>query len=224
LLIVVVDPSGRFTGDIGDIRGGLTSSVDLMPMLVTLGNLGSTDWMSSDLAAIYGQRHDMVSMLQSKDAPGRAYVLLATDEIVPNVYNPSMAPTHVLGFRTDNFKLGISTFWTPTADYIVDPLKNNSPQQEEFYDYSFTGGQMELNNSLSDPRLVPTLTTLVNSIIPNELQQPLPGNAADPTTLRGQQVISKARHLAYREILENINPQDSGQPPLSELLGYGGPF
>ena len=83
---------------------------------------------------------------------------------------------------------------------------------------------MELNNSLSDPRLVPTLTTLVNSIIPNELQQPLPWNATDPTTLRGQQVISKARHLAYREITENINPQDSGNPPLSELLGYGGPF
>jgi uncharacterized sulfatase len=212
--LIVVDPSGRFTGDIGDIRGGLTSSVDLLPMLVTLGNLGSTDWMSSDgLSAIYGQRHDMVSMLKSKDAPGRPYVLLATDEVVPNVYNPTRAPTHVLGFRTDEYKFGISAPWLPLTSDI-----DLTQKQLEFYDYSTTRGQMELDNSLSDPRVQPTLTALVTNIIPNELQQTLPG------TLAAEQAVSKARHLAYRAILENFNPQSSGNPPLADILGYGGPF
>jgi uncharacterized sulfatase len=212
--LIVVDPSGRFTGDIGDIRGGLTSSVDLLPMLVTLGNLGSTDWMSSDgLSAIYGQRHDMVSMLKSKDAPGRPYVLLATDEVVPNVYNPTRAPTHVLGFRTDEYKFGISAPWLPLTSDI-----DLTQKQLEFYDYSTTRGQMELDNSLSDPRVQPTLTALVTNIIPHELQQTLPG------TLAAEQAVSKARHLAYRAILENFNPQSSGNPPLADILGYGGPF
>jgi arylsulfatase A-like enzyme len=213
--LIVVDPSGRFTGDIDDIRGGLTSSVDLLPMLVTLGDLGSTDWMSSDdLSAIYGQRHDMVSMLKSKDAPGRPYVLLATDEIVPNVYNFNSAPTHVLGFRTDEYKFGISAPWVPLTSDI-----NLLQKQLEFYDYSTTSGQMELDNTLMDPRVQPTLTSLVNNIIPNELQQPL------PPSLRLQQLESKAAHLVYRAILENIDPQTLGSNGgIRGLLGYGGPF
>jgi arylsulfatase A-like enzyme len=212
--LIVVDPSGRFTGDIDDIRGGLTSSVDLLPMLVTLGDLGSTDWMSSDdLSAIYGQRHDMVSMLKSKDAPGRPYVLLATDEIVPNVYNFNSAPTHVLGFRTDEYKFGISAPWVPLTSDI-----NLLQKQLEFYDYSTTSGQMELDNTLMDPRVQPTLTSLVNNIIPNELQQPL------PPSLRLQQLESKAAHLVYRAILENLDPQTLGaNGGIRGLLGYGGP-
>jgi uncharacterized sulfatase len=213
--LIVVDPSGRFTGDIDDIRGGLTSSVDLLPMLVTLGDLGSTDWMSQDdLSAIYGQRHDMVSMLKSKDAPGRPYVLLTTDEIVPNVYNFNSAPTHVLGFRTDEYKFGISAPWFPTTSNIIV-----NQGQLEFYDYSTTGGQMELVNTPSDPRAQQTLTALVNNIIPNELQQPLPGS------LRLQQLGSKAAHLIYRAILENIDPQTlNANGGIRELLGYGGQF
>ena len=218
--LIVVDPSGRFTGDIDDIRLGMTSSVDLMPMLVTLGNLGSTDWMSGDLAAVYGQRHDMISMLKSKDAPGRPYVLLATDEIVPNVYNFNGAPTHVLGYRTDEYKVGISAPWVPLTSNI-----DTTQIQPEFYDYSTANGQLELDNSLGDPRLQPTLTALETDIIPNELQQPLPGNPLDPTSLRGQQLISKARHLAYRAIVENIDPQTLGSNGgITGLLGYGGPF
>jgi arylsulfatase A-like enzyme len=219
--LIVVDPSGRFTGDIDDIRGGLTSSVDLLPMLVSLGDLGSTDWMSQDdLSAIYGQRHDMISMLKSKDAPGRPYVLLATDEIAPNVYNFNHAPTHVLGFRTDEYKFGISAPWFPaTSDIVVNQ------GQLEFYDYSTTRGQMELDNDFTDPRAQQTLTALVNNIIPNELQQPLPGSLLDPTSLRAQQVDSKVAHLVYRRIIENLNPQDlSANGGITGLLGYGGPF
>jgi len=219
--LIVVDPSGRFTGDIDDIRLGLTSSVDLLTMLVSLGDLGSTDWMSQDdLAAIYGQRHDMISMLKSKDAPGRPYVLHATDEIAPNVFNFNSAPTHVLGFRTDEFKFGISAPWHKlTSDIILNQ------GQLEFYDYSTTRGQLELDNKLTDPRVQPTLTALVTDIIPNELQQPLPGNPLDPTSLRAQQLASKLAHLLYRDILEYMDsPTLAANGGIRGLLGYGGPF
>lgn len=75
--LIVVDPSHRFTGDIQDIRTGLTSSVDLSTLLVSIGNKGTRDWMQGYLADIYGGRLDMVSMLKSAQAPGRRYVLYA---------------------------------------------------------------------------------------------------------------------------------------------------
>jgi hypothetical protein len=84
---------------------------------------------------------------------------------------------------------------------------------------------MELDNSLSDPRVQTTLTALVTNIIPNELKQLLPGSLLDPTSLRAQQAVSKLRHLAYRAILENIDPQTlNANGGIRGLLGYGGPF
>jgi arylsulfatase A-like enzyme len=212
--LIVVDPSERFTGDIDDIRTGLTSSIDLLPMLVGLGDRGSTGWMSGDLSAIYGQRHDMISMLKSKRAPGRSYVLLATDEIAPNIYNFNSAPTHVLGLRTDEYKFGISAPWRPfTSDVIV------KSGEFEFYDYSTTGGQMELENTPGDPRAAQTLASLVSDIIPNQLQQPL------PPSLRLQQFESKVAHLIYRAIVENMDSHTfDANGGIRGILGYGGEF
>jgi arylsulfatase A-like enzyme len=212
--LIVVDPSGRFTGDTDTIRTGLTSSVDLMSLLVSLGDKGSTGWMTGDLSKIYGQRHDMLSMLKSSQAPGRSYVLHATDEIAPNIYNFNSAPTHVLGFRTDEYKFGISAPWrTASSDIIV------SSGELEFYDYSTERGQMELENSPGDPRAQQTLTSLVNDIIPNDLQQPL------PPSLRVQQLESKAAHLAYRAIVENMDSSTlKANGGIRGILGYGGEF
>jgi uncharacterized sulfatase len=35
----------------------------MVPLLVSLGHNGSRDWMTGELAAIYGKRHDIVPML-----------------------------------------------------------------------------------------------------------------------------------------------------------------
>ncbi len=106
--LIVVDHSRRFTGDIDTIRTGLASSVDLSTLLVSIGSNGPRDWMTGDLARIYGRRLDMISMLKSASAPGRPYVLYATDEIAPKFFNYLNAPTHVLGLRTPDAKLGVS--------------------------------------------------------------------------------------------------------------------
>jgi arylsulfatase A-like enzyme len=212
--LIVVDPTERFTGDIDDIRHGLTSSVDLMSMLVSLGDFGTTNWMKGDLKKIYGQRHDMISMLKSSRAPGRSYVLHATDEIAPNIYNYLNAPTHVLALRTDEYKFGISADWRIASSDII-----RSSGQLEFYDYNTERGRMELENNKTDPRARHTLNLLLNDIIPNELQQLL------PPSLRLQQLKSKAAHLAYRSIVEHIDSFTlKANGGIEGLLGLGGVF
>ncbi len=83
--LIVYDPQGdRFAKEPHRERHQLTSSVDLLRMLVTLGHHGSADWLktNSDYDAMYGDgiRADLYAILQSADAPGRDYVIYSTDE------------------------------------------------------------------------------------------------------------------------------------------------
>lgn len=210
--LIVVDPSGRFTDDIGDIRNGLTSSVDLFNMLVSIGYRGTNEWMKQDhLADIYGGRHDMISMLRSSRAPGRPYVLFATDEVVFEYLNFNKAPFHVLGLRLEDSKLGTYVHWKPlTSDFV-------GPVQKEFYDYSTEGGLLELNSDPNDPRVRELYRKLVRDIVPNELQQPLPG------ALRIAQLLSKEAHLAWSLFIEAHQPT-SPREDLQRLLSFGWGF
>jgi len=212
--LIVVDPSGRFTGDTQVIRNGLTSSVDLMNLLVSIGNKGTKDWMQGYLADIYGDRHDMVSMLKSNAAPGREYVLFATDEIVPNYFNFNRAPTHVLGWRHEATKLGVYEKWLPPTSKIIP-----GSIELEFYDYSTTGGQLEIDDIAShDPRAYKMSQTLLHDIVPNELQAIL------PAPLTGVQSLSKKAHLLYREFIA-LQPSGAWKNGgLGSILGYGRNF
>ena len=211
--LIVVDPSGRFTNDIDTLRTGLTSSVDMLPLFASLGARGTNDWMTRELAKIYGGRHDMLSMLASCKAPGRQYVLHTTDEIAPGYYNPTKAPTHVLGLRTQEYKLGIYADWK-TASSNIDA----TTAQFEFYDYATEGGRMETVSTPSDPRAAATFKELQQHIIPNELQALLPAR------LLSAQVESKVAHLLFRALIDNLPEQSWADGGLLNLLGYGGAF
>jgi uncharacterized sulfatase len=145
--LVVVDPRGKLTGDIETVRHGLTSSVDMLTLLVSLGYGGSRAWLTGQLAAIYGRRHDMLPMLRSAKAPGRPYVLLASDELVAGYFNFLEAPLHLVGLRTKDFKLGLYTDWR-SGTTIID----RSTIQTEFYDYATKRGRAELDSTPDDPR------------------------------------------------------------------------
>ena len=135
-----MDPSGRFTDDTNVIRTGLCSSVDLLNMFVTLGHKGDTTWLTqAPYNQIYNNRHDMYSMLKSRWAPGRSYLLFATDEIAPNFFNFNGAPTNILALRTEITRL-VST---PTGCLSL-PHIDPATVQLEFYDYSTRDGQLEL--------------------------------------------------------------------------------
>jgi arylsulfatase A-like enzyme len=211
--LIVYDPSGRFTGDIEHIRTGLASHVDFSTMLVSIGNRGTRDWMTGNLAEIYGNRHDMISMLRSAKAPGRPYVLYATDETAPNYFNFNAAPTHILGLRTEEGKLGVYAEWVPLTSHIIRPSI-----ELEFYDYSTSRGQLELDSRPDDPSVRGMVQELLNHIVPNELQQKLPGS------LGVQQQLAKIAHLAYREFIQ-LQPDPVWQNGgLQTLLGLGREF
>ncbi|HEX4164894.1 MAG TPA: sulfatase-like hydrolase/transferase [Bryobacteraceae bacterium] len=211
--LIVVDPSGRFTDDTHIIRNGLTSSVDLLNMLVSIGYRGTNDWMKQgDLAAIYGDRHDMVSMLKSSSAPGRPYVLFATDEIVFEYLNFNKAPFHVVGMRLEDSKLGTYAHWLPLTSQMVGNV------QKEFYDYSTKRGQLELDNDPNDPRVLALYENLIHNLIPNELQERLPGS------LGVQQAVSKRAELIWAAFIASQQPSSLTGGGLHKLLGYGWGF
>ncbi len=211
--LIVVDPSGRFADHTHIIRNGLTSSVDLFNMLVSIGYRGTNDWMrQGHLAAIYGDRHDMVSMLKSPRAPGRPYVLFATDEIVFEYLNFNKAPFHVLGLRLEDSKLGAYAHWFPLTSNIVGTV------QKEFYDYSTQGGQLELDSHPHHPRANVLYQYLTHNLIPNELQESLPGS------LGMQQRRSKRAELAWAAFIALQPSGDLRSGALQKLLGFGWGF
>jgi uncharacterized sulfatase len=175
--------------------------------------------MTGRLAEIYGDRHDMISMLKSASAPGRPYVLYATDEIVPDAVdvNFNRSPTHILGLRTEDTKLGVYSKWVPLTSDIIEPSK-----ELEFYDYSTTDGKLELNNlaftNSGDPRIPSMEQHLLNDLVPNELQERLPG------ALGVVQEASKLAHLVYRELIALQGSDVWRNGGLQELLGYGREF
>lgn len=220
--LIVMDPSGRFTDHTNIIRTGLCSSVDLLNMFVTIGNKGDTTWLTkSPYNQIYNNRHDMYSMLKSRYAPGRSYLLFATDEIVPNFFDFNGSPTNIIGFRNEGTKTGVYADWLPLTTHI-DP----ATVQLEFYDYSTEAGQLELISNPNAPRAKMEYDALVDNYIPNELAAPLPGSPLDPNSLRFQQLKSEAAHLLYRDFIKN-QPNPTWQPGgggLRKFLGYGGQF
>jgi hypothetical protein len=212
--LIVSDPSGRFTQQPSQPRTGLTSSVDLLRMLVTIGNGGGTDWMNGPLGEIYGGRHDLSAMLKSPEAPGRPYVLLATDEVVPGYFNFNQSPAHILAMRTPDVKLGIYANWAGVTDQIVD----DTTLETEFYDYATPEGRLETANLKHDPRIPPMKTELLGTLVPTELRAPLPG------PLRDVQAAARAQYLAYDALIRNKAADGFSQGQLTSELGYGADF
>src|SRR5439155_15356918 len=111
--LIVTDLTRRFARQVDKPRRQLASSVDLAPMLVTLGNRGSISWRRGPLRRIYGERLNLVELLSKPNAAGRDHILFSTDEIVPVAFNYLHAPTHVLAVRTQAAKLVTYTRWLP---------------------------------------------------------------------------------------------------------------
>jgi hypothetical protein len=210
--LIVVDPSHRFVGDIDTVRTGLTSSVDLLPLLVSLGHNGSREWMTGHLARIYSRRHNMIRMLRSARAPGRPYLLLATDELLPAKFNFNNAPLHIVGLRTESAKLATYSTWTPRTGEIEPET-----MELEFYDYGTPEGAAEMVSDPDDRRARVMLNMLLKNFIPNELRERLPG------ALGAAQELSKRAYLFVEE--QVLDPNSSGSVrDLLQSLGYGREF
>ncbi|SAK90250.1 sulfatase [Caballeronia hypogeia] len=196
--LIVVDPTGQYNGDIDTVRSGLTSSVDLLPMLATIGNGGQRTWMTGDYAQLYGTRHDLVPMLKSATAPGRPYVVFSSDETLPDALNFNQSAYHIVGVRTDEGKLGTYSNWAPQTTTI------SGKSDLEYYDYSTERGRLELDNRYRSPAAQALYQRLMSEILPNELQAPLPGS------LVAAQNTAQSRYIEYVNL---INSGGDVEPP-----------
>jgi arylsulfatase A-like enzyme len=170
----VKDLTGRFTANPEVTRTQLTASVDVAPLLLTLGT-GGNSWRQQAQYAHLANRLDVAAILSNSTAAGRPYILHTTDEpgneedpSTPFTDNP---PNHIIGYRTPTAKLGLYSYWETGTTTI-----SATDQERELYDYSTTGGQQEIDNSApAGGALYDQLyTALTTDAIPNELRQPLP--------------------------------------------------
>lgn len=215
---VVADPTGHFTSSTEQYRTQLTSSVDFLPMIVSMGHGGSNEWMheNPNYEQMYGSRLDLLSILRDANAPGRQYLLHTTDEFVPssvNNINNIEAPLHVIGtiFRDqegNKQKLGVYTFWEDLDSKQTQAgVIKDERTQLEYYDNSTEGGSKEMESTPDSEKAQAAIERYWGaypdgaSLILDELQAPLP--------FAYQEAQQKAyrRLQAYMEILNAASQQ-----------------
>jgi len=190
--LIVADGSGRFTGDVDAVRTGLTSAVDMLPLIVSLGHGGSDRWMRGDMRKLYETRHDMLPMLRSARAKGRKFALHTNDEIMTPQGNFLNAPNHVIGSVTRRGKLGLYSFWLGNSVQL-DPMG----YEMEYYDYATEGGRLEVDNTSESGQARKAEHMLRHDLIRHELRRPL------PRRLRIAQEESKLATQAFFALVKN---------------------
>jgi arylsulfatase A-like enzyme len=157
----------------GKPRKALTSSVDVVPLLLTIAT-GSNAWRRDARYSHIARRHDMAAMLTNPRAPGRPYVVHCTDEIVTEfaieLYS-SKAPLHVTAIRTPTAKYASYADWRPSTNTILA-----AGQESELYDYSTRGGRLEIDNRAGRSNLEPALRSQLNAAVREELREPVPAH------------------------------------------------
>jgi arylsulfatase A-like enzyme len=169
--LIVNDPRGELTSHTAAERRQLTSSVDVAPLLLTIGT-GSNTWREQDRYAHLARRLDVAAILRDPHARGRPYVMHATDEIVTEfaveryAYN---APRHVIAARTEHAKIATYSHWDERSTAIL-----SEAQEHEMYDYTTHAGRLEIDNVAGSGPLHSQMSGLLAQAIEDELRRPLP--------------------------------------------------
>jgi arylsulfatase A-like enzyme len=169
--LLVKDNRGLLTQAPETVRSQLTSSVDVAPLLLSIAT-GSNAWRSDPRYEHLAERADLAAMLADPNAPGRPYVLHATDETVTEyAIEPyaAEAPRHVIALRTGQAKYATYSNWRPHSLELL-----SQAEERELYDYSTDSGRLELHNSAGESELEQPLQAQFESALQQELRQPLP--------------------------------------------------
>jgi arylsulfatase A-like enzyme len=176
--LYVSDRRGVATAATDIPRNQLSSSVDIVPLLLSIAT-GSSAWRSDSSLAHLAGRYDLAAICADAEAPGRPWVLHATDEDVTEFagdLHDAEAPRHVIALRTAEGKLGLYSNWGGES------IEAESTGQEvECYEYGTGEGRAELANVAGSSALEEELrATLEEDAIPNELHESLPGYLEKP--------------------------------------------
>jgi arylsulfatase A-like enzyme len=176
--LYVSDRRGAADVSTGDPRYQLTSSVDFIALLLSIAT-GSDSWRRDGSLAHLAGRLDLAAICADAGAPGRPWVLHATDEDVTEFasnMHDAEAPRHVVALRTQQGKLGVYSNWEQESIEV-----NPTGQEVECYDYSTADGQMELANEAGLSALEEELRGILeDEAIPQELHASLPGYLREP--------------------------------------------
>jgi arylsulfatase A-like enzyme len=218
--LIVKDLRGKLTNAPETVRNQLTSSVDVAPLLLTIGS-GSDHWRSEEHYSQLAHRLDVARILSEPQAPGRPFVLHATDETVTEfAIEPyaADAPLHVVAMRTPQAKYTTYSNWSEEG---IEPL--TSGEETELYDYSTASGRMELHNSAGESELEPALRVQLQQAFEGELRRPLPhrlqaahgrGFADYFSTARTAAAKATTRRKERSErVVGRLNPNGTPLPP-----------
>ncbi|HUA10725.1 MAG TPA: sulfatase-like hydrolase/transferase [Solirubrobacteraceae bacterium] len=192
--LIVKDPRGLLTRRPELVRRRLTSSVDLAPLLLTIA-AGSDAWRREAHYAHLAGRADLARMLADPAAPGRSFVLHATDEIVTEfALEPyaADAPLHVQMIRTERAKYATYSNWIAGTT-----IATNAGREEELYDYRHDDGRLETENSAARSALTEELGARLADAAERELRAPLP-ESLRPAQRRG---LANYLDVAQRDAL-----------------------
>jgi arylsulfatase A-like enzyme len=172
--LIVRDFTGRLVRAPERDRGQLTSSVDLVPLLVSLGN-GGTEWMGGkEWGSLYGSRAKLFDMLSDPEAPGRTYALHTTDEVIATNMNYLHAPEHVIAVISAAGKFGVYGRWAEDTDKLQPETL-----EFEYYDYTKPDGMQEMSSDPNAEGARALRRVLFEELIPAELNAPLPAEYQD---------------------------------------------
>lgn len=209
-------------------RKGLTSSVDVAPLIVDLAT-GSSAWRRDSHYSHLAHRHDMLAMLGNPRAAGRRYVLHATDEIVTEFaveLYAADAPLHVTAIKTAEGKLALYSHWRPGH---LEAMQ--AGQEGELYEAGSRGGRLELDNTFGQgAALEAKLRGMISKANRLELREPLPqrlrkaqrsGFADYFDTASAAAVKATARRARLLERLEEGHPLGGGLDTMLRRQRYG---
>jgi arylsulfatase A-like enzyme len=170
--LIVNDMRGKITAAPQRVRSGLTSSVDVAPMLLSIATGSISAWRKDSHYGHLAQRHDLAGMLEDPTRKGRPYVLHATDEVVTEfAIEPyaSAAPLHLAAIRTAKGKYAVYSHFAPGT---IRPRKKG--REGELYDYGTQGGRLEMANVAGHSHLQAKLSAQLKRAVKDELREPLP--------------------------------------------------
>ena len=216
--LLVKDLRGKLTSAPQTVRTQLSSSVDLAPLLLTIAT-GNDNWRTEAHYSHLAGRADLAAILEDPSAPGRDYVMHATDETVTEFAveeYASSAPLHVVALRTQNAKYATYSHWDEEG---ISP--SSEGEESELYDYTTASGRMELHNSAGGGQLEQEMREKLHHAFYDELRQPLPPRLQEAHGRGFADYFSTARTSAAKAATRRREKVESSIGNLN--LGQGGP-
>jgi arylsulfatase A-like enzyme len=209
-------PAARATAAPGIARTQLSSSVDVVGLLLSLAT-GSQAWRHERHCQHLAGRLDLAAICARPAAPGRDWIVHATDEDVTEFASEpyaAQAPRHVVAVRSPRGKLAVYSNWRPET-VELEP----AGQEFELYDYSEPSGRAELVNSAGaqDSLEAELWSVLESQVLPDELRAPLPSylHAAQRRGIANYEGVEQLENLKVYATRQNetLNTPESQVTP-----------